>query len=303
MLLAYFGMGDGRRKDAPLAELETRLRELIKGYPDYFALREVLVRVLTGRNRLEAALAELARAEADFPAIKRSVTQTLLRSQILRDLGRYREAIEVLDRDPRLAEIFPELGGIQLGLKRLLRAQELEEKLRAEEAKRDDCPRVKLVTSKGPIVLELFEDEAPNAVANFIALVESGFYAGTRFHWVVRANQVIGGDPLSRDDDPSNDGYGDPGYLIESEPGRRMHQPFTIAYVDQRGRPRSEACTFSLRISAAPELDGRATVFGRVIEGHETVLRLEYYDVLESASVVRKRDHAYAPVKRAKPAE
>jgi cyclophilin family peptidyl-prolyl cis-trans isomerase len=303
VLLAYLGIRDGRRQDAPLAALETRLRELIERYPDYFALREVLVRVLTGRNLLEEALAETARAEKDFPALERSVTQLLLRSQILRDLGRYRDAMAELDRNPKLGELFPELAGIQIGLSRLARARDLEERMRTEDAARDDCPRVRLVTSKGPILLELFEDEAPNAVANFIALVESGFYDGTRFHWVERAGQAIGGDPLSRDDDPSNDGLGDPGYLLESDPGRRMHLPFTIAYVDQRGRLRTEGCAFSLRISAAPELNGRSTVFGRVIEGRETVLRLEYYDVIESASVVRKRDHDYVPVKRAKPAE
>ena len=296
VLLAYLGVGDGRRRDAPLAALEAELHDLIEKYPDYFALREVLVRVLTGRNRLKEALEVTDRMERDFPAVTKSVTHVLLRSQLLRDLGRFDEAVAELERDPRMVELFPELTGIRIGLTRLQRAWELEQRMQAEDATRDDLPRVRLITSKGPILIELFEEDAPNAVANFISLVESGFYSGTRFHWVERAAQAIGGDP-------KGDGSGDPGYLIESDPGRRAHLPFSISFVDKRGEFRTEGGAFSLHIAPAPAFDGRTTVFGRVIEGQETVLLLEYDDSIKSASVVRKRDHAYAPIKRAKPAE
>jgi hypothetical protein len=66
---------------------------------------------------------------------------------------------------------------------------------RAAEEKADDLPRVKIETSKGTIVVELFENEAPNAVANFISLIEKHFYDGTVFHRVIPQFMAQGGDP------------------------------------------------------------------------------------------------------------
>ena len=108
----------------------------------------------------------------------------------------------------------------------------------------------------------------------------------------------MGGDPNSRDEDEYNDGYGDPRYLIESNPGRRLHLPYTIAFADRRLSRRQEGCSFVIHIAPLPTLDGVNTVFGRVIEGFDVVRKLEYYDKLEKATVVRKRKHAYVAVKR-----
>ena len=71
----------------------------------------------------------------------------------------------------------------------------VEEKLRQAEAKADDLPRVRLTTSQGDIVLELFENEAPIATANFISLVEKHYYDGTPFHRVLSGFMAQGGDP------------------------------------------------------------------------------------------------------------
>ena len=143
--------------------------------------------------------------------------------------------------------------------------------------------------------------DARNVVANFISLVESGNYAGTRFSWCEGGRRVLGGDPNTRDEDPHNDGFGDPGYLIESEPGRRLNLAYMVAFTDKRRARRTEGCTFVIHMAPFPALDGVNTVFGRVIEGHATVRKLEYYDAIEATEVVRKRDHAYEPIKR--PAE
>src|SRR5262249_12307218 len=67
--------------------------------------------------------------------------------------------------------------------------------IRTKEAKADDLPRVLMKTSKGDIVLELFENEAPNTVSNFISLVEARKYDGTRFHRVIPGFMAQGGDP------------------------------------------------------------------------------------------------------------
>ena len=70
-----------------------------------------------------------------------------------------------------------------------------EQKIREAEAKADNLPRVLLKTTKGDIEIELFENEAPNTVANFISLVEKGFYNGLTFHRVLPGFMAQGGDP------------------------------------------------------------------------------------------------------------
>ncbi|MEE8106792.1 MAG: peptidylprolyl isomerase, partial [Planctomycetota bacterium] len=94
------------------------------------------------------------------------------------------------------------------------------------------------------------------------------------------------------------DGFGGPGYLIESEVGRRLHLPFTVSFVDKRRARRAQGSIFRIMVAPAPTLDGVHTVFGRILEGQDVARRLEYYDVLESATVIRKRDHEYKTVRR-----
>ena len=82
------------------------------------------------------------------------------------------------------------------------------QEIRGKEAEADDLPRVLFKTTHGDIVIELFENEAPNTVANFISLVENKKYDGTVFHRVIPNLIAQGGDPNTLDDDPSNDGQG-----------------------------------------------------------------------------------------------
>ena len=94
-----------------------------------------------------------------------------------------------------------------------------ESAIRAAEAKADDLPRVRLTTTQGDIVLELFENEAPQSVANFLTLVKKGFYDGLTFHRVIPKFMAQGGDPRGT-------GTGGPGYSIHDEcyqPNARMH--------------------------------------------------------------------------------
>ncbi|MDO7682793.1 MAG: peptidylprolyl isomerase, partial [Pirellulales bacterium] len=81
---------------------------------------------------------------------------------------------------------------------------------RATEEKADDLPQVKIETTKGTIIVELFENQAPNTVANFISLVESHFYDGTPFHRVIPQFMAQGGDPTGT-------GTSGPGYTIDCE--------------------------------------------------------------------------------------
>ena len=74
-----------------------------------------------------------------------------------------------------------------------------------------------IVTAAGDIALALYPDVASKTVENFVRLAKEGFYDGVTFHRVVPGFVIQAGDPLSKDDDPSNDGSGGPGYTFEDE--------------------------------------------------------------------------------------
>src|SRR3989304_3733740 len=104
-------------------------------------------------------------------------------------------------------------------LEKFRKAWTKEQQIRETEASADDLPRVLIKTNKGDIEVELFENEAPNTVANFITLAEKGFYNGLSFHRVLPAFMAQGGDP-------KGDGTGGPGYTIPCEcyqPNHRLH--------------------------------------------------------------------------------
>ena len=126
-------------------------------------------------------------------------------------------------------------------------------------------------TNMGTIVFELLPDVAPKMVDNFKDLAKSGFYNGTTFHRVIDGFMIQGGDPLSKDDDPTNDGTGDG--------PRKMPAEFTHKYSHVRGMvstartsdPNSGSCQFFIMQKDNRGLDGQYTIFGRVLEGLDVV--------------------------------
>jgi cyclophilin family peptidyl-prolyl cis-trans isomerase len=174
---------------------------------------------------------------------------------------------------------------------------------RKAEAEADDLPRVKLSTSAGDVTVELFENEAPNTVANFLTLVEKGFYDGTPFHRVIGGFMAQGGDPTGT-------GSGGPGHAIACEcaaPNARLHfrGSLSMAHAGQD----TGGSQFFLTFRPTEHLDGKHTVFGRVIAGDEVLAKLVRTqdgqgrpvpgvepDKILKAEVLRKRDHAYDPV-------
>ena len=174
--------------------------------------------------------------------------------------------------------------------------------LRAAEAEADDLPRVKIKTSAGDLFIELFENEAPNTVANFLSLVEKGFYAGTPFHRVIPEFMAQGGDPTGR-------GSGGPGYVIPCEtdqPNARQHFRGSLSMA-HAGKD-TGGSQFFLTFRPTQHLDGKHTVFGRVIEGFDVLPKIHRTqspdgrpipgikpDTILEAEVVRKRPHEYAP--------
>lgn len=177
---------------------------------------------------------------------------------------------------------------------------EREQQLRAAEAQADDLPRVLIKTTKGDMTLELYENEAPNTVANFISLVEKGFYNGLTFHRVIEGFMAQGGCP-------TGSGTGGPGYRIACEcykPEARHHFDATLSMA-HAGRD-TNGSQFFITFGPTPHLDGKHTVFGRVIEGRDVLDKIARAqpggrgpepDRMTEVKVIRKREHAYEPVK------
>jgi cyclophilin family peptidyl-prolyl cis-trans isomerase len=144
-------------------------------------------------------------------------------------------------------------------------------------------------TSYGKIVLEFFPNAAPNHVANFKKLAKQGFYDGSQFHRVIAGFMIQGGDPNSKDADPSNDGTGNAGYQIKAEFNKISHKKGIVSMARGAYSVDSASCQFFIMLADQPRLDGQYTVFGEVIEG---------MDVVEKIGKVKtdSRDHPVQPV-------
>ena len=129
-------------------------------------------------------------------------------------------------------------------------------------------------TTLGTISLELYPDAAPKTVENFVKLAESGFYNGTKFHRVIKDFMIQGGDPNSKDDDWSDDGTGGPGYQFEDEINEHRVARGALAMANS-GPHTNGSQFFIVTVDAAPWLDGKHTVFGRVVEGMGVLDKIE----------------------------
>ena len=146
-------------------------------------------------------------------------------------------------------------------------------------------------TNKGRIVLELFDQETPNTVANFIKLSESGFYNGLKFHRVIPDFMIQGGCPKGT-------GTGGPGYQIDCEIRPNLkHTTGTLSMAHAgscshdkgSGAKISGNCSngsqFFITHVPTPHLDGIHTVFGRVIEGQNVVNAISQGDQMISVTI------------------
>jgi len=149
-------------------------------------------------------------------------------------------------------------------------------------------PQVTIETTKGKIVLELAEDDAPNTVANFISLVEKGFYNGLTFHRVIPDFMIQGGDPAGK-------GTGGPGYVIADEFSPRQKHARGVISMANAG-PNTGGSQFFITHIATPWLDGKHAVFGKVTSGMDVVDAIKAGDKMIKVTVDRKRDHEYKPV-------
>jgi cyclophilin family peptidyl-prolyl cis-trans isomerase len=126
-------------------------------------------------------------------------------------------------------------------------------------------------TSAGEFEVELFADRAPRTVNNFVFLAREGFYSGTTFHRVIHGFMAQGGDP-------SGTGGGGPGYRFEDEFHPQLkHDSAGILSMANAG-PNTNGSQFFITFAPTPHLDGKHSMFGKVIRGMEIVLTIPERD-------------------------
>lgn len=126
---------------------------------------------------------------------------------------------------------------------------------------------ITLHTNKGDIILEIFADTTPRTAENFAKLASEGFYDGTKFHRVIAGFMIQGGDPLSKDDTLKGQwGTGGPGYRFADEIGPLNRNDIGTISMANAG-PNTNGSQFFINVAPNNFLDGKHTVFGKVIDG------------------------------------
>ncbi len=133
-------------------------------------------------------------------------------------------------------------------------------------------------TSRGPIVCELFTKDAPNTVNNFVFLARDKFYDGTQFHRVIPDFMIQGGDP-------EGTGRGGPGYNFGDEVrnNSQKHQRGSLSMANSG--PNTNGSQFFITHIATDWLNGKHTVFGKVLSGQEVVDSVKQGDTVKSVVI------------------
>ena len=132
-------------------------------------------------------------------------------------------------------------------------------------------------TARGPIRVELLPAKAPLTVANFVNLARRGFYDGLGFHRVIADFMVQGGCP-------EGSGRGGPGYRFEDETGNGVRHERGVLSMANAG-PNTNGSQFFITHVATPWLDGKHTVFGKVVEGLDVVDAIAQGDAIHSVKI------------------
>ena len=141
-------------------------------------------------------------------------------------------------------------------------------------------------TDRGPIKVELFPDKAPLTVANFVNLARRGFYDGLNFHRVIPDFMIQGGCP-------EGSGRGGPGYKFEDEAGNGVGHERGVLSMANAG-PNTNGSQFFITHVATPWLNGKHTVFGKVVEGIEAVDKVEQGNHIRKVTIEGDADAVLA---------
>jgi cyclophilin family peptidyl-prolyl cis-trans isomerase len=142
----------------------------------------------------------------------------------------------------------------------------------------DKSYSARVVTGKGVLALQLFAEDAPYTVSNFIHLANAGFYDGLTFHLVVPGF-------IAQTGDPTGDGQGGPGYVFHDEISGQSHLRGTVSMANA-GEPDTNGSQFFICLGDLTFLDEKHTVFGEVVEGMEILDQLEEGDRVERIEIM-----------------
>jgi len=131
-------------------------------------------------------------------------------------------------------------------------------------------------TEKGNLVLELFASDVPNTVNNFVCLARDGFYDGVTFHRVIPGFMAQGGDP-------TGSGRGGPGYKFADEFTEHKHETGTLSMAN--AGPNTNGSQFFITYAPQPHLNGRHSVFGRLIQGIDVLENITNGDVMKKVTI------------------
>ena len=288
------------------AAMDAAFERLLSMTPAPDAVAIAWGRELVADGRPEKA-AELLQSRA-FASDASAIDGKIVLSDALIAINRFEPAQAALNSAPAKGRTPKQLDQIATNTRRVMKARELFNKELhglSRDMVRGDQPRVELTTTRGSVIVELFEYEAPNTVGNFIEHVEAGTYNGTSFHRVIRGFGVQGGDPRTAAGAAGATANG--GWTIPDEtsnPERRSVLPGRLVVArqaagDSRVKPaaNSGGCQFMILTGPAESLDGFYTVFGRVLDGMEVVRALREEDQIVQATVLSKRDREYKGVR------
>jgi peptidyl-prolyl cis-trans isomerase B (cyclophilin B) len=146
---------------------------------------------------------------------------------------------------------------------------------KAENPKMNASNEIALIkTSEGDMVVQFWNDAAPNTIENFKKLARSGFYDGTIFHRIVKGFMIQGGDPNSKDaGKESRYGEGGPGYKVKAEFNDHSHERGIISMA-RSSDPDSAGSQFFICLAPVPRLDHQYTTFGKLIKGDDVLEKI-----------------------------
>ncbi|MEC8321887.1 MAG: peptidylprolyl isomerase [Planctomycetota bacterium] len=290
-------LGDDARVDA---DYEARLK-----LTDLDRVQVAFARHRLGQNRYGSIPAILATGSVDLEA-EPEAGLLVARSHMARN--RFQEAIDAIDAIPEEGLGKPGIRAranrTRAEAARWLTLWQDELALRETEEAAGTAPVMQLITSRGPVTILLYEDQAPNTVANFIELAEQDFFDGTRFHRVEPNFVVQGGDPNSRPGSTTPAGSGGRGVWIPDEssrPDKRYHFAGSVAMAKSpdQARPGSTVANsgssqFYVILEPAENLNAEYTVFGRVLDGIEVVESIRRNDDLLEVATISRPERTYA---------
>ena len=194
-------------------------------------------------------------------------------------------------RSPRLSVAFAALGVAALALPAQAAPPKPVHPMAAHPMAATAAPVVRMVTTKGTILIKLYPKDAPLTVANFEKLVKKGFYNGLTFHRITDLG-TPGASKIVQGGDPQGNGQGGPGYMIKGEfKENGSSNPLThvagAVAMARAGDPNSAGSQFYICVNPVHFLDNKYAVFGQVIKGLDVAGQLQIGDKMTKVTLAK----------------